>query len=107
MSTIKEKHIYLTPEAELFSVPIPKTTRTYKAVSHRELSDVTLEAIHGAGFKLNKQHLTSAREGQVANGRYTIENVADSEMQLEIGWQNSYDKTLSLKFAIGTRILVN
>jgi hypothetical protein len=27
-------------------------------------------------------------------------------MQLQIGWQNSYDKSLSLKFAIGTRILV-
>jgi hypothetical protein len=25
---------------------------------------------------------------------------------LQIGWQNSYDKTLSLKFAIGTRIFI-
>ena len=42
----------------------------------------------------------------MANGRYTIKNVADSEMQLQIGWQNSYDKSLSLKFAIGTRIFI-
>jgi hypothetical protein len=27
-------------------------------------------------------------------------------MQLQIGWQNSYDRSMSLKFAIGTRILV-
>ena len=27
-------------------------------------------------------------------------------MQLEVGWQNSYDKSLTLKFAIGTRILI-
>jgi hypothetical protein len=27
-------------------------------------------------------------------------------MQLQIGWQNSYNRTMSLKFAIGTRILV-
>jgi hypothetical protein len=27
-------------------------------------------------------------------------------MQLQIGWQNSYDKSLSLKFAIGTRIFI-
>lgn len=97
---------YSTPDVELFRVPLPETTRTYKAVSHRELSDSTLEAIHGAGFLLESQRLTSAREGQVANGRYIISNVADSEMKLEIGWQNSYDKSLSLKFAIGTRIIV-
>ncbi len=45
-------------------------------------------------------------DGQVANGRFSISNVADSEMQLQIGWQNSYNKQLTLKFAIGTRILV-
>jgi hypothetical protein len=27
-------------------------------------------------------------------------------MQLQIGWQNSYNKTLSLKFAIGARIFI-
>jgi hypothetical protein len=27
-------------------------------------------------------------------------------MQLQIGWQNSYDKSLSLKFAIGTKIFI-
>jgi hypothetical protein len=27
-------------------------------------------------------------------------------MQLQIGWQNSYNRSMSLKFAIGTRILV-
>ena len=43
---------------------------------------------------------SSAREGKVANGKFTIKNVADSEMQLQIGWQNSYDRSMSLKFAI-------
>jgi hypothetical protein len=95
-----------TPKARLFSTPLPKETRTYKPVSHRELADTTLKAIHKAGFKLDVQEYTSAREGLVANARYTISDIADSEMQLEIGWQNSYDKTLSLKFAIGTRILI-
>lgn len=97
---------YRVPSAELFSTRLPKETRTYKPVSHKELSDVTLEAIHASGFKLGVQEYRSGREGNVANARYTIMDVADSEMQLEIGWQNSYDKTLSLKFAIGTRIFI-
>lgn len=100
------KETYKIPRLELFSTPLPVETRTYKPVSHRELADVTLDAINKAGFKVDKQEYSSAKEGQIANARYTISDVADSEMQLEIGWQNSYNKSLSLKFAIGTRIFI-
>jgi len=75
-------------------------------VSHSQLIDLTLNSIDKAGFKLDKETYSSAVDGQVANGRFSISNVADSEMQLQIGWQNSYNKQLTLKFAIGTRILV-
>lgn len=90
----------------LVNAVIPSSTRSYKAVSHEQLMDLTLESIHQAGFTLDDELYTSAREGKVANGRFTIKNVADSEMQLQIGWQNSYDKSLSLKFAIGTKIFI-
>ena len=97
---------YRIPEAALFATPLPRETKTYKPVSHREIADTTLEAIHRAGFKLGKQEYSAAVDGQMANARYTIVDVADSEMQLEIGWQNSYNKKLTLKFAIGTRIFI-
>jgi hypothetical protein len=97
---------YNTTKELLLTAEIPAQTKTYKPVTHEQLMDLTLESIQGAGFKLDKEMYSSAREGNVANGRYTISNVADSEMQLEIGWQNSYDKSLSLKFAIGTRIFI-
>jgi hypothetical protein len=85
---------------------VPVQTRTYKPVSHSSLIDLTLNSIEKAGFKLDKETYSSAVDGQIANGRFSISNVADSEMQLQIGWQNSYNKQLTLKFAIGTRILV-
>jgi hypothetical protein len=97
---------YNTARGMLLAAPVPQQTRTYKPVSHAQLMDLTLESIHQAGFTLDQERYTSARDGKVANGKFTIKNVADSEMQLQIGWQNSYDKSLSLKFAIGTRILV-
>lgn len=90
----------------LLNAEIPQQTKTYKPISHQQLIDLTLESIHSAGFELENELYSAAREGNVANGKYTIKNVADSEMQLQIGWQNSYDKSLTLKFAIGTRILV-
>jgi hypothetical protein len=101
-----EIQTYKTAKEELLKATLPQETKTYKPVSHLELIDLTLNSIHKAGFILDSEHYTSARDGNVANGRFTIKNVADSEMQLQIGWQNSYDKSLSLKFAIGTKILI-
>ena len=90
----------------LIKAELPQQTRTYKPVTHQQLIDLTLESINQAGFALDKELYSSTSDGQVANGNFTISNVADKEMQLQIGWQNSYNKTLSLKFAIGTRIMI-
>jgi len=95
-----------TTKELIINAPVPVQTRTYKPVHHSQLIDLTLDSISKAGFTLDKETYSAAVDGQVANGRFSISNVADSEMQLQIGWQNSYNKTMSLKFAIGTRILV-
>ncbi len=98
--------VYNTTRELLLSTPLPMQTSSYKPVSHGQLMDLTLNGIEKAGFILGKEHYSSAKDGNVANGRFTIVNVADKEMQLELGWQNSYDKSISLKFAIGTRIMI-
>lgn len=98
--------IYNTTKELIMHAPVPAETRTYKPVSHSQLVDLTLNGIEKAGFILDKETYSAAQDGQIANGRFSISNVADNEMQLQIGWQNSYNKQLTLKFAIGTRILV-
>jgi hypothetical protein len=97
---------YESAKSILINAEIPQQTRTYKPVSHERLIDLTLESIHQSGFELASESYSAARNGNVANGKFAIKNVADSEMQLQIGWQNSYDKSLSLKFAIGTKIFI-
>jgi hypothetical protein len=97
---------YVSAKDILINADIPQQTKTYKPVSHKQLIDLTLNGIHNAGFKLDSESYSAARGGNIANGRFSIANVADSEMQLQIGWQNSYDKSLTLKFAIGTRIFI-
>jgi len=103
---IETKTSYVTAKDILLQAELPEETRTYKPVTHQQLIELTLESIHQAGFSLEHEKYSSARNGQVANGRYTIKNVSDNEMQLQIGWQNSYDKSMSLKFAIGTHIFI-
>jgi len=97
---------YQVPESKLLAVIPPESTRTYKAISHAQLIDLTLEGIHNSGFQLGKQNYSMARKGNVANGHYTITDVADSEMQIQIGWQNSYDKSITLKWAMGVHIFI-
>lgn len=97
---------YSVAKQILLNAEIPQQTKTYKPITHQQLMDLTLESIQSAGFELGNETYSAARNGAVANGRYTIKNVADSEMELQIGWQNSYDKSMSLKFAIGTRIMI-
>jgi hypothetical protein len=103
MASIKT---YAVPQSKLLAVVPPTDTRTYKAISHGQLIDLTLEGIHGSGFQLGRQDYSMAREGNVANGHYTITDVADSEMQIQIGWQNSYDKSITLKWAMGVHIFI-
>jgi hypothetical protein len=97
---------YNVTRRELVDVKLPEQTRTYKPISHAQLIDLTLTSVEQAGFTVESEKYTAAVDGQIANGRYIIGNVADSEMKLEVGWQNSYNKMVSLKFALGTRILI-
>jgi hypothetical protein len=97
---------YAVSKAKLIEVTPPVDTRTYKAMSHERLIDLTLEGIQQSGFKLERQDYSMARKGNVANGHYTISDIADSEMQIQIGWQNSYDKSITLKWAMGVHIFI-
>lgn len=98
---------YSATQNFLRNISLPTESNTYKPVSHSELIDLTLNGIIKAGFAIDTESYSSIESGLIANAKYTIKNVADSEMQLQIGWQNSYDKSLSLKFAIGTQIFIN
>lgn len=97
---------YSTTRGLIINAEIPQETRTYKPISHGQLIDLTLNSIENAGFRLDKETYSMAQGGAIANGQFSIKNVADSEMQLQIGWQNSYNKSLSLKFAIGAHIFI-
>ena len=97
---------YKSTREMLINTPVPTQTRTYKPVSHEQLIDLTLNSIQAAGFELDKETYTASTDGMVANGRFTISNVNDRDMQLQIGWQNSYNKQVSLKFAIGVHIMI-
>jgi hypothetical protein len=90
----------------LIDTPLPDTTRTYKCISHKQLMDITLESLDKCGFELSKEIYTSSAGGNKANGKYYLKYGNDHDMGLMIAWQNSYDKSLSLKFGVGTHVWI-
>lgn len=91
---------------DLFATPIPDETRTYKPYTHQQLDQMTLEGLDKAGFALKNDHFFAAKLGQQAIGRYDINFGGDPDMGMMIAWQNSYDKTISLKYAVGAHVFV-
>lgn len=96
---------YVETKQNIISAQVPVETRTYKPIENKKLIDFTLEGIEKAGLKLIGESYSSAKEGNIAHGKYLI-NIDDSEMQLQLTWQNSYDKTRPLVFGTGTLIKV-
>lgn len=90
----------------IINTPIPIQTRTYKPVNHEQIINLTLEGISKAGFSLDKEIYSSAKDGDIASGRYVINNISDNEMKLQIMWRNSYNRSLPLTFSLGALILV-
>lgn len=97
---------YSTTKELLINTEVPIESRTYKPFSHGRVIDLTLEAISKAGLVLDKELYTSSKEGMVATGKYTIKTVADNEMQLQIAWLNSYNKTKRLTYGIGSQVFI-
>ncbi len=106
METSIEMPEVMSNKVFLLRVPIPAETSTYKPVSHGKLMELTLDAIETCGFLLEKEIYTYSKDGLRANGKYLLKYGNDSEMSLMIAWQNSYDKSLSLKFAVGTWVFI-
>jgi hypothetical protein len=98
---------YSVTKQLLLNTPVPETTKTYKAIPHKQVIDCTLEAIDKAGLILANENYSASAEGLIATGKYTIKNVADDEMQLQIAWLNSYNKTKRLTYGIGAQVFIN
>lgn len=97
---------YLSTMERVIEAPVPEATRTYRPVENAKLIDLVVNGITKAGFSIDREIYHISPSMTNATGSYHISNVNDSEMQLQIAWQNSYDKTMSLKFAIGAHVFI-
>lgn len=92
----------------LVNTPLPEQTGEgkYVVVPHSRVMDLTLTALKENNFVVKEEKFLAARAGQQAIGKYILEYGDDKDMGLMVAWNNSYDKSTTLKWAIGANVFV-
>ena len=89
----------------LAEVSVPKKTQTYTPVSHMELITCVKEQVDKAGLKIKDEQYFENRGGRQMFGSIIIDG-GNKEQDLNIGFRNSYDKSMQLGFVAGARVIV-
>jgi len=92
---------------EIKNIPTPEATDTYCPIAHHDLitSVSTISQDLLRGYQLVDESYTIARDGSQLFA--TLSFLGDNkDMRLAVGFTNSLDKSLALKFIIGSSITV-
>lgn len=100
------ENTYNTTKELILQAELPEISRTYIPVPHKQVIDLTLEALDKNGYSLARETYSTAKEGKIATGKYIINNISDPEMQLQVAWLNSYDKSKKLTWGIGVEVRI-
>jgi hypothetical protein len=95
----------LTTESELRAVPV-QSTRTYTAIPHGKVIDDVRYFTLKAGFRILEETYKQCNFGAIAQGEYRIQHIDDEDMGLQMIWQNSTNKQVSFKFALGAQVFI-
>jgi len=105
MSTIIHKSSYLVEEDFLRNVPIPTQERIYKPISYGNIVDTIELVLDKANIPVSNRKFLAAKKGNQATIHYSLNLFDDKEQQFQLVAQNSYDKSLSFKFLMGSEII--
>jgi len=87
---------------------IPESTRTYKAVSNKELVLMLNDAARHHGLVITDEQLGLDRKGKRMFGTYEVEgkNFFGERVKLMLGFCNSGDKSLRVRVCFGAKVFV-
>lgn len=90
---------------DLYAIPLPNETRTYKPVSHTDIVNLINERAINAGLNEIGHTYVSAREGRQLIGYFDYAS-NDDEMGIRLAFKNSYDKSMAFGVALGANVFV-
>ena len=91
----------------LTAAALPPATKTYTVISHKFIIDTIVQALEDNGFELNGEEYKCTTDANVASGTFMITYAGDEDLNMMYSFNNSYDKSLRFRAAIGAQINVN
>jgi len=90
----------------MITAPLPEKTESYTPISHKSVIDYSTSTLQKMGFTVKNSIYRSSLDGLIGQGEYHLQYGNDPEMGLMLAWQNSYNKQVSFKYAIGAHVFV-
>lgn len=90
---------------EVLSVPVPQQTESYIPVSNKFLIDTIKAQLHSNDFIVSTEQYELSKNGLQMFGSMSVAT-NNNVMLKEFGFRNSYDKSLPVGFAAGSKVLV-
>lgn len=94
----------LTDATFLSSIQV-ESTNTYTAITHKDIIDKTRDLLSKHNINIVSEIYHHCNDGQIAQGKYLL-GVQNSDYGLELAWQNSTNKQVSFKYAVGNQTFV-
>lgn len=94
-----------TDKEFLLNVSVPKETATYKPLSHGNLINAIQEQLDKCNLVIKDERFSQNRSGHQMFGNFTIAGM-NGEQDMNVGFRNSYDKSLQIGVVSGSRVIV-
>lgn len=102
---LKAKGVKTITRQEMFQLPLPEATESYCVISNKEIIDTTLESLYREGFSVKSEfHKTDGSRQKFVGG--FVVNGGTSDMDIMFGYKNSYDRSMSAAYALGSQIII-
>jgi hypothetical protein len=88
----------------LTGAALPPATKTYTVISHSYAINTIMQALENNGFEVTAEEYKCTTDAKVAHGTFLINYKGDPDLSLMYTFNNSYDKSLRFRAAIGARI---
>lgn len=104
MSILIRKSRYEKTKQELRLIEV-ESTESYTAITHKEIIDLVEETCEQLGIEIVDEQFYGVKDNKIAEGHYTL-GFSDDEMSLQFVWQNSTNKQVSFKCALGLSVSI-
>lgn len=95
---------YSTTREELYNAPVPSATLSYSPVSNQQLMEAIEEQLYKHDIGILSTQFKAANPNRMI-GFYNL-NRQNSDMNMMLGFGNSYDKSAPIKLAAGSTIFI-